>query len=426
MGPTALAAIGVLAVAFSIAGNLVAPKSASPYLMASVQSPWSMLGMTFGAPVYWGSPSDIGFFTPFPLGLAVAVLLVGRWSFRLEQTHPSKTASGLWGAAAVPAAIAAFFTMFLAWVGTRRFNADSFGESVAPDPMAAFLLAGFWILAAGLIGRWLVVGSPKLPAALLRAPARARVRGAARSALTHVVLSAALGAAALAVVLWQDYTHGVVGDLVTWLWSLPIGGIVLMEYFTGVPLLRSTSGEVISSSQSIQVEGVWSSGPAALVFALIPLAALVIVGLRHGAMRERRGRIDVFDCLVTGLMFVAVYVPINAYAKVDAGAPIGHLPYPISGIAIHQLPAALVMFVVGALVPAVGAVLAPRLRGLTTRVTSRYAAPPVPIGASTPGVPRSTPTTPSASSSSEPPRRNPHPADSPWLAPGDGDTSTPS
>ena len=37
MGPAAIAAIGVLAVAFSIAGNLVAPKSPSPYLMASVQ-----------------------------------------------------------------------------------------------------------------------------------------------------------------------------------------------------------------------------------------------------------------------------------------------------------------------------------------------------------------------------------------------------
>lgn len=413
MGPAALVAIAVLAIVFTIAGNLVAPRSASPYLMGSVHSPWSMLGTTFGAPVYWGSPADIGFFTPFPLGLAVAVLVVGRWSYLLERERKSPTVGALVGAAAVPAAFAAFITMFLAWIGTRQVNADSFGVSEAPDPMAAFLLAGFWILSAGLVGRWLVVGSPKLPAALLGPQARARVRGAARSALTHLVVSAILGSAALAVVLWREPMHALPGDLVTLLWSLPIGGIVLTEYLTGIPLLRSTSGEVISGSLAIEVEGVWSSGPAVVVFALVPLAALVIVGLRHGAMRERPGRLDALDCLVTGAMFVAAYVPINAYAKVDNGAPIGHLPYPLAGITVHQLPAGLVMFVVGALVPVIGAFVAPRLSGLTARVTSRYAAPPVPIYASG-----------SAPSPVAPPTRQ-RPTDSPWDAVGDTDSGAP-
>ncbi len=422
MGPAALAAIALTAVVLGIAGQFVAPKSASPYLMASVHSPWSILGMTFGAPVVWGIPGDPGFFTPFPLGLALAVLLVGRWSRRLEQEHPSATAGALVGQAAIPAAVAAVITMVMTWIGTQAFNADEFGYSQAPDPLTALLLAGFWILAAGLAGRWLVVGSPKLPSGMLSASARARVQGAARSALTHVVVSAVVGSAALAVVLWRDYMHGVAGDLVTLVWSLPIGGIALTEYFTGIPLLRAMSGEVGKRSESI---GVWSSGPATVAFALIPLAALLVVGLRHGAMRARPGRLDGLDCLVTGAMFVAVYVPINAYAQVDAAAPIGHLPIPISGLAVNQLPAALVMFVVGALVPVVGAFVAPRLGRLTASVAKRYAAPPVPIPALIPAVPPSNPSNPSNPSSSATSRPNPHPADSPWLSPGDGDPSTP-
>ena len=109
-----MAAVGVGALVSRVAGNLVAPRSASPYLMASVQSPWSMLGMTFGAPVLWGGPGGTVFFSPFPLGLAVAVLLVGRWSYRLEQGHPSASGGALLGAAAIPATFAALITMFLA------------------------------------------------------------------------------------------------------------------------------------------------------------------------------------------------------------------------------------------------------------------------------------------------------------------------
>ena len=408
MGPAALAAVGVVALVSSVAGNLVAPKSASPYLMASVQSPWSMLGMTFGAPVLWGGPGGTVFFSPFPLGLAVAVLLVGRWSYRLEQGHPSASGGALLGAAAIPATFAALITMFLAWIGGRESNADSWGVSAGPDLMTAFLLAGVWILVAGLAGRWLVVGSPKLPSGLVSASGRARVRGATRSALTHLVLSAVIGSAALAVGLWRDPMTSFASVLVTILWSIPVGGIVVTEYFTGIPLLRSTSGEAIRSA-SIEVDGVWSSGPAAVVFALLPLAVMLIVGLRHGAMRQRPGRLDALDCLVTGAMFVAVTVPINAYAQLDSGAPIGRLPQLVSGLAVHQVPAALVMFAVGALVPVIGAFLAPRLSGLTTRVASRYAGAPVPIHAAAPAV---------ASAASPVP---PAPSDSPWHAAGETD-----
>ncbi len=425
MGPAALGVVAVAAVVLGIAASLLTREALNPYLMASVHSPWSIFGVTFGAPVLWGSPEDTGFFSPFPLGLALAVLLVGIWSRRLERSHPSTTSGALIGAAAIPAFLVALVTMLLAWVGTRQGDPDRFGMTEAPDPTTAFLAAGLWIFAAGLIGRWLVSGSPKLPAALLSVTARATVRGAVRSALTHATLSAVVGSALLAIVLWLDRTESFPSDLVTWVWSLPIGGIVLMEYFTGVPLLRSTSGEVISSSQSIEVDGVWSSGPAAVAFVLIPLAALLVVGLRHGAMRARPGRLDGLDCLVTGAMFVAVYVPINAYAQVDAAAPIGHLPIPISGLAVNQLPAALVMFVVGALVPVVGAFVAPRLGRLTASVAKRYAAPPVPIPALIPAVPPSNPSNPSNPSSSATSRPNPHPADSPWLSPGDGDPSTP-
>ncbi|MEI2827785.1 MAG: hypothetical protein V9F04_16385 [Dermatophilaceae bacterium] len=408
MGPAALAAVGVVALVSSVAGNLVAPKSASPYLMASVQSPWSMLGMTFGAPVLWGGPGGTVFFSPFPLGLAVAVLLVGRWSYRLEQGHPSASGGALLGAAAIPATFAALITMFLAWIGGRESNADSWGVSAGPDLMTAFLSAGLWILVAGLAGRWLVVGSPKLPSGLISASGRARVRGATRSALTHLVLSAVVGSAALAVGLWGDPMASFASVLVTMLWSIPVGGIVVTEYFTGIPLLRSTSGEAIRSA-STEVDGVWSSGPAAVVFALLPLAVLLIVGLSHGAMRQRPGRLDALDCLVTGAMFVAVTVPINAYAQLDSGAPIGHLPQLVSGLAVHRLPAALVMFAVGALVPVIGAFLAPRLSGLTARVTSRYAGAPVPIHAAAPAEE----STASAVS--------PATSDSPWHAAGETD-----
>ena len=124
--------------------------------------------------------------------------------------------------------------MCLHFLGTGSYSHDlaiSEGSGTSrvttgANPLLGFLGALFWVSVAALIGRWLVVGSPKPFADKLSPFGRARARGAMRSALTYAGLSAAAGS--LIIFVWAFF-NDIKNGLTAFLWLLPLGGMIITD-----------------------------------------------------------------------------------------------------------------------------------------------------------------------------------------------------
>ena len=380
----AMLAIGPVAVAIPfVLGLLLVVIAGSRSSIGSfgnaLQGALATVGMTFGAPL----EADAGFGgvsvnVPVPIALALALGFVFWWSRRLERAKTSTSVGAVFIAALVPGAIAGVLTMALTFFGRISEGSGSNRVTTGANPLLGFLGALFWVSVAALIGRWLVVGSPKPFADKLSPFGRARARGAMRSALTYAGLSAAAGS--LIIFVWAFF-NDIKNGLTAFLWLLPLGGMIITEFVGGVPL--SGGGTFVGSSRTSRSELVTVVSPSippwVLLLSLIPLVILVSVGLRHGTMRQSPGRVDWLDSLLTGAFLTAIYLPINLYTKLDLSGGVGAFGGSAGG-GIQAGLAFLMMFVAGALIPVIGAYLAPLLGGVAAAVSRIKPDPALPTG----------------------------------------------
>ncbi len=390
----AVLAIGPAAVAIpSVIGLLLAVILGSSSTVGSfgnpVQVALTLAGMTFGAPLE--ADTGIGGFSatmPVPVALALSLGLAFWWSRRLEGRRRSTSVGAVFAAAVVPGAIAGVLTMALTFFGRITEGSGLSRVTTGAHPLLGFLGALFWVSIAAVLGRWTVAGSPKPFADKLSPLAQARVRGAVRSAVTYAVLSAAAGSLMLLV---YGLTVDVKAGLATFVWLLPFGGMIATEFVGGVPV--SGGGSLLGSSRSSRTELVTVVSPIippwVLLLALIPLAILLGVGLRHGTMRQSPGRIDWRDSLLTGALLTMIYLPVNLYTKLDLSGGMGLFGGSVNA-GIQAGLGFLLMFLAGALIPVIGAYVAPLVGALAEAVSRIQPNPvlptvvPVPVPAPAP------------------------------------------
>lgn len=375
--------------------GLLTTVPAESWFTQVVRSPFNLPGLALGSPLYIGEDSlRSSFAAPLPVALAAALAIVGLWSYRSERILPSASGVTLLGRAALPAAITSTLTMVSSFIGGQFFLDPIDGSPAGPDPLVSFLAAFSWIGAAALLGRWLVVGSPKPGAGRRSLERRSLIRGAMRSALTHVVLSCGVGWVVLTLALLMDPIARAPEALTVAMWSLPMGGAIVMEFMSGVPLRRPIPGESIRALGEAELTFVWTDRWWWPLLVLIPVFVLLVVAVRHAAMRVSPRRVDRRDCLLTGGLFAGCYLPINFYLQVDGAAAVGVSAFTY-GTGIQQGRAFVAMFVAGALVPVLAAYLAPHLKGgAWQRAVSVYAGPALPLvrSASSPKGPTPGPT----------------------------------
>ena len=380
----AVVGIGLAAVAIPfVLGLLLVVVAGSRSTIGSIgnslQAALATVGMTFGAPL----EADSGFAglsvnVPVPIALALSLGLVFWWSRRLERAKSSASVGSVFAGALVPAAIAGVLTMALTFFGRISEGSGTSRVTTGANPLLGFLGALFWVSIAALLGRWLVQGSPKPFADKMSPFARARARGAMRSALTYAGLSAAAGSL---VIFVASFFTDIANGLTAFVWLLPFGGMLVTEFVGGVPL--SGGGSLVGSSRASRSELITVVTPGippwVLLLSLIPLAILVSVGLRHGAMRQSPGRVDWLDSALTGTFLTAIYLPINLYTKLDLSGGGGLFGGNIGG-GIQAGLGFLMMFIAGALIPVIGAYVAPMVGGFATAVAGIKPDPVLPTG----------------------------------------------
>ena len=381
-------AIGPVSVAVPfVVGLLLVLIEGSNSTLESFGNPFqralTFVGMAFGAPLEADTGvGGLSVTVPVPIALALSFGLALWWSRRLERRKPSTSARAAVAAALVPGAIAGLLTMALTFFGRISEGSGLNRVTTGAHPLLGFLGALFWVSLAAILGRWTVVGSPKPLADKLSPLAQARIRGSARSVLTYAVLSAAAGSLMLLI---YGLTLDVKTGLAAFVWLLPFGGMIATEFVGGVPLSGSGSG--LGSSRTSRSELVTVVSPIippwVLVLALVPLAVLLAVGLRHGTMRQSSGRVDWRDSLMTGALLTAIYLPVNLYTKIDLNGGLGLFGGSVSG-GIQAGLGFLMMFLAGALIPVIGTYVTPFVGALAAAVSRIRPNPDLPTLLPTP------------------------------------------